>query len=398
MTCAKVGTACSGTGLVTYTLDALDRVLSRSGTATKTFTYSGMGETIARTVEGSNTYLYLHTAGGGSPLAQKKGSAIRWYLRDTHGDVVGLITPTGGNQGTVAFDPWGTKLGVTGTETAAFGFQGDPTDPTTGQVDMVTRWYEPQIGRFTTRDVVFGDPGAPASLNQFAYGNASPVTYWDPEGMRWMESAQESGHEEPRDPPGTTSPDPILTGCTSQIACNTPSRPRQPPVVPQPQDSPSATTRARDYRTLDGAPVSICDLVSVSLQVPSDQKDSAPFGSSKLPVGCRSNTDVFVASEKQQRECGELSIADMGVTLVSTPGQRGFVTDANVGPRDRPLKYTPTPPPYIDTSGGTPGPWRTYAGRIFCAATVALVTAVIFEVVCHATLRSRDEVDICLLN
>jgi hypothetical protein len=99
------------------------------GTATKTFTYSGMGETIARTVEGSNTLTYIHTLGGGSPLAQKKGSAIRWYLRDTHGDVVGLITPTGGNQGTVAFDPWGTKLGVTGTETSAFGYQGDPPPP-----------------------------------------------------------------------------------------------------------------------------------------------------------------------------------------------------------------------------------------------------------------------------
>jgi hypothetical protein len=41
MTCAKVGTACSGTGLVTYTLDALDRVLTRVGSATKTMSTRG---------------------------------------------------------------------------------------------------------------------------------------------------------------------------------------------------------------------------------------------------------------------------------------------------------------------------------------------------------------------
>jgi len=95
---------------------------------------------------------------------------------------VGLTTTVAANQGTTAFDPWGTKLGATGTG-SWFGFQGDPTDPDTRQVDMMTRWYEPSLGRFTSRDVLTGDPMDPGSLNQFTYTGGNPVTFTDPTGM-----------------------------------------------------------------------------------------------------------------------------------------------------------------------------------------------------------------------
>ncbi|MBI3647446.1 MAG: hypothetical protein HY240_01575, partial [Actinobacteria bacterium] len=64
------------------------------------------------------------------------------------------------------------------------GFQAAPTDPSTSQVDMGTRWYEAGLGRFDSRDTLFGDPAAPGSLNQYAYGEANPVTMVDPTGMR----------------------------------------------------------------------------------------------------------------------------------------------------------------------------------------------------------------------
>jgi hypothetical protein len=49
---------------------------------------------------------------------------------------------------------------------------------------MTTRDYLPQIGRFSTRDVLYGEVGDPPSLNQFVYAGGSPVTYWDPLGMK----------------------------------------------------------------------------------------------------------------------------------------------------------------------------------------------------------------------
>lgn len=63
------------------------------------------------------------------------------------------------------------------------GFQGDLTDSSTGLFDLGTRFYAPTLGRFTTRDSVFGSPSSPMSLNQFTYGAGNPVSSIDPNGM-----------------------------------------------------------------------------------------------------------------------------------------------------------------------------------------------------------------------
>ena len=177
-----------GSSDVTYTLDALGRVLSRaSAGATSQYTYQGSGEVLAKAVVAGSTTTYAHTPGG--PLAQKIGNTKRYYLRDLHGDLVGWSDTNGGLQGTALYDPWGELLSGTGDmatmpANGAFRFQGDLTDSATGQVDMLTRMYEPTLGRFSSRDVLFGEPTNPVSLNQYLYGAANPVTYSDPTGLR----------------------------------------------------------------------------------------------------------------------------------------------------------------------------------------------------------------------
>jgi RHS repeat-associated protein len=85
-------------------------------------------------------------------------------------------------KGSRMYSPWGA-LGTSTGEQGLFGFQGDYTDGSTGQVDMSARWYEPGLGRFSSRDVLFGDPMNPTSLNQFVYGADAPITFTDPAGM-----------------------------------------------------------------------------------------------------------------------------------------------------------------------------------------------------------------------
>lgn len=182
-TCAVQGTSCaSGSTRVLFTLDALDRARTRSkGSTTKTLTYRGIGEQLAKTVQGSTTTTYVSTIAG-APLAEKTGSTSSFYLRDPHGDVVGLASTAAANQGTASFDPWGRSLATTGT-TSFLGHQGDITDPDTKQVDMGTRWYAAGLGRFSSRDVLFGELTSPMTLNQHVYGGLNPITMWDPTGM-----------------------------------------------------------------------------------------------------------------------------------------------------------------------------------------------------------------------
>jgi RHS repeat-associated protein len=184
MTCAEPGaTICAGAGSVTYALDAFDRALTRTdGAGTTSYAYRGTGEQLATSTSGGMTTAYAYGTAG-APLAQKVGSADASYaLVDTHADVVGLVSETATEVGTTAFDPWGELLATSGTQ-SALGYQGDLTDPDTGLVDMGTRWYAPGLGRFGSRDTVFGEFGSPMSLNQYAYANMNPITMWDPTGM-----------------------------------------------------------------------------------------------------------------------------------------------------------------------------------------------------------------------
>jgi RHS repeat-associated protein len=188
LVCAKMATTttCANTtSPITLTLDAMDRTVNRTfGSSSTNDFYRGLSQDPVKTVAGTTTSLY--EMGLDAPMAQKVGSTTRWYLTDLHDDIVGLADLTGVSQGTKSFDPWGQVLATSGG-TAALGYQGDLTDPTTAQVDMGTRWYEPALGRFTARDTVFGQASDPASLNQFAYGADAPMRYIDPTGMGWCD-------------------------------------------------------------------------------------------------------------------------------------------------------------------------------------------------------------------
>ena len=102
---------------------------------------------------------------------------------DRHGDVTWLADPsTGVLSDSKVYDPFGEVAAVTGVSGITVGFQGDYTDPTTADVWMGARWYDPTGAQFRSRDTVFGELMTPVSLNRYTYGWASPLTYWDPDG------------------------------------------------------------------------------------------------------------------------------------------------------------------------------------------------------------------------
>jgi len=178
---SQLKTAVQGSTTISYATDAIGRMWQRTVSGADTvYKYRGLSEDPVRVVPPSGDVTsYAYSAGG--PSAQKIGATTRLLLRDLHGDVVGLASTTGTVQGTRAFDPYGRPRTTTG-ETSALGFQGAPTDGSTGLVDMVTRHYLPTLGRFITADQVFGNLMLPVSLNRFAYAAGNPVTWTDPDG------------------------------------------------------------------------------------------------------------------------------------------------------------------------------------------------------------------------
>jgi RHS repeat-associated protein len=176
-------TSGSSSASVTYTIDAFGRTATRTASGvTTTYRYAGEAETLVTETTGSTTTKYAHSPGG--PLARKVGTAAaQVFIRDLHGDAVGRLATSATDMAAATwFSPWGEPVELESTP-AVLGFQGQLTEHATGAVDMTTRYYLPELGRFTTRDVLFGGPRKPMSLNQFIYTEANPMSHWDPTGM-----------------------------------------------------------------------------------------------------------------------------------------------------------------------------------------------------------------------
>jgi RHS repeat-associated protein len=170
-------------GFSSFAWDALNRVIS-SGEAFNnsynvTLTYEGMTKDVAS--DPSATYSRdpsgqitgVNTSADGKTVA----------LVDAHSDLSGTFVPAGtAMASSTTWDPWGQVIASTGPAIQN-GYQGQWTDPTTGQVSMGARFYRPVVGGFIDQDTYTGDEGGTAVTdNQYAYADDNPATLTDPTG------------------------------------------------------------------------------------------------------------------------------------------------------------------------------------------------------------------------
>ncbi|MCU7729892.1 polymorphic toxin-type HINT domain-containing protein [Actinoplanes sp. KI2] len=161
----------------TYVYDGLDRMINRNGA---TVLYSGTGTDPID----DGTEKYGRDADGDLLSVSSSGSGVKLTVSDSHDDVVGTFAP-GGSLGSLdsstAYDPFGQKTATTGS-LPHVGFQGDWTDPATGQVDMGARWYEPGTGTFVSQDTANYTSGDSVLANKYAYAGDNPLGNNDPTG------------------------------------------------------------------------------------------------------------------------------------------------------------------------------------------------------------------------
>lgn len=164
-------------GTTTYTYDGLERIARRNGTG-GWFGYDDIGQNSI--ADGTWTTLTDPT---GLPLSMKQtGKTADWVATNLHQDIIGLLNPalTGTDYAT-RYDPFGVPVAQTGIAPSS-GYHSDWTDPTTTEVDMGARFYQPTGDTFTSRDDVNGDPSAPVALNEYTYANDNPITNFDTDG------------------------------------------------------------------------------------------------------------------------------------------------------------------------------------------------------------------------
>ena len=176
------GQTVTAPGGVSYGYDGLGRLATRTtSTGTSDFAYSGTGDTVAS--DGTTSYSY--DPGGDLVTVQSPGGTAEAALTDVHGDVIGLFSPAAATTtlaASAAYSPYGTVTVRSGSM-PSLGYQGQYTDPSTGDTDMSARWYSPSTSTFTTNDTLTGSP-APDTIDasHYSYANSNPLTAEDPSG------------------------------------------------------------------------------------------------------------------------------------------------------------------------------------------------------------------------
>ncbi len=107
---------------------------------------------------------------------------VTYYYTDPQGTPLVATDAAGNVTQQSDYSPYGRQ--VMGTPASGPAFTGHANDPETGFVYMQARYYDPDIGRFLSVDVVKANPGDVFSTNMYLYVHASPAMLTDPDGKQ----------------------------------------------------------------------------------------------------------------------------------------------------------------------------------------------------------------------
>ena len=122
-----------------------------------------------------------HGAGGvGGLLAVSVDGVYYFPCYDQNGNVVCYVSESGTIAAQYVFDPYGNVIDQYGTLADAFAirFSTKYTDPETGLISYLRRFYRPDHGRWLNRDPIFEVGGE----NLYAFCLNSPILYVDVDG------------------------------------------------------------------------------------------------------------------------------------------------------------------------------------------------------------------------
>jgi RHS repeat-associated protein len=198
-----------GANSATYAYDSLDRLSQVvSGTATAAFTYNGDGVRVGKSVNGLSTdyvqdtsqelpVVVAETTGGqtslyvyGNDLTTRIDSAGNpsFYHYDALGSVRALSNLASQQTDAYSYDVFGSVRSHAGSAEQAFAFTGEQADSELGLVYLRARYYDPALGRFLSRDHFAGYRTSTSSLNRFIYVQNNPVRLTDPSGNKSVKS------------------------------------------------------------------------------------------------------------------------------------------------------------------------------------------------------------------
>jgi len=185
-------------GVRSYSYDYADRLTQVvSGTFTTQYAYNGDGVRTSKTVGGATAEYVLDLAAtlpvvisdtdavylyGLDIIAQQQAQTL-YYMHDGLGSVRQLVDTNGEVQTSYAYDPFCVPL-AGGDVYNAYQYTGEAWDAELELLYLRARYYQPEVGRFITRDPWRGHSWEPGTLNRYTYVRNRPVNSSDPTGLQ----------------------------------------------------------------------------------------------------------------------------------------------------------------------------------------------------------------------
>ena len=127
----------------------------------------------------------------GKVVAVNYNGNYYYYLRNAQSDIVKLIDKTGATVVEYAYDSWGKLLSTSGSLASTLGknnpfrYRGYVYDEETGFYYLQSRYYNPEVGRFISSDVLLSTGQGVLGHNAYAYCGNNPVVRADHGGQFW---------------------------------------------------------------------------------------------------------------------------------------------------------------------------------------------------------------------
>ncbi len=185
-------------GVRTYQYDHANRLKQvTEGSLTTQFAYNGDGVRVGKTI-GAATTDYLVDLAATLPVAisdtdaiyfygldiiaeQLAGADRYYYVHDGLGSVRQVLDSAGQIATRYTYDPFGMPLPGDGVPNP-WQFTGEAWDAEVELLYLRARYYQPETGRFMTKDPWRGEPSRPGTLNPYLYVRNNPANSTDPSG------------------------------------------------------------------------------------------------------------------------------------------------------------------------------------------------------------------------
>jgi len=207
----------------TFVYDGDKRRISRTNAAEEAtkFFYDGINILKDYDDGGAELASYVQGVGIDSLISRKEGAEVRYYHADALGSTRTMTDATESATATYEYDAWGKLTAHTGEDTNEYKFTARRFEEEIGLQYNRARFYDPEIGRWTTQDPLTGGPDDPTisyfsgvysffhrfikqhidalqpnKHNRYVYCYNNPINLTDPLGLQVAEDETKKLGEE----------------------------------------------------------------------------------------------------------------------------------------------------------------------------------------------------------